>query len=72
MVRELAKEMTGASQAALKELLRVIKFVIDTKDLGLKVEPMQKQNDKWSMLVYTDSDWAGDKDSRHSVSGYIM
>ena len=72
VVRELAKEMTGASQAALKELLRVIKFVIDTKDLGLKVEPMQKQNDKWSMLVYTDRDWAGDKDSRHSVSGYIM
>jgi hypothetical protein len=24
------------------------------------------------MIVYTDSDWAGDKDNRHSVSGYAI
>lgn len=24
------------------------------------------------MNVYTDSDWAGDKDNRHSVSGYAI
>ena len=23
-------------------------------------------------MVYTDIDWAGDKECRHSVSGYIM
>jgi hypothetical protein len=27
---------------------------------------------KLEMVIYTDSDWAGDKDNRHSVTGYIM
>ena len=26
----------------------------------------------WDLVVYSDSDWAGNKDSRRSVSGYIM
>ena len=26
----------------------------------------------WKLIVYSDSDWAGDKDTRHSVGGYIM
>ena len=27
---------------------------------------------KWTLEVYTDSDWAGDKNTRQSVSGYIL
>jgi hypothetical protein len=27
---------------------------------------------KWKMVIYTDSDLAGEKDNRHSVTGYIM
>jgi histone deacetylase 1/2 len=72
-VRELTKCMDGASPAAFKELKRVIKFVLDTKTYGLKLEP--KFDDKtviWDMLIYTDSDWAGDKDNRISVSGFII
>ena len=66
--------MSGATVAAFKELTRVIKFVIDTSEYGLRVEPIQNTNDQiWDLLVYTDSDhWAGDKDTRHSVTGFIM
>ena len=71
-VRELAKGMSGASQAAMKELLRVIKFVLDTSDYGLKIQPNMNGKDLWKLVVYSDSDWAGDKDTRHSVGGYIM
>ena len=72
-VRELSKSMDGASLAAFKELRRVIKFVLDTKTMGLKMNP-QIVNDasEWDIVVYTDSDWAGDKETRISVTGFIV
>ena len=70
--RELSKLMDKPTPAAMKELKRVIKFVIDTKDYGLKIEPNVLSTDgKWDLILYSDSDWAGDKDTRISVSGYI-
>jgi hypothetical protein len=73
VVRELSKVMDRASPAAIKELKRVIKFVLDTKTFGLKIQPEQKKLDeKWSMTVYTDSEYAGDKETRISVGGYII
>ena len=72
-VRELSKVMDGPTPAAMKELKRVIKFVLDTKDYGLNMAPKsQEDNTKWTLQVYTDSDWAGDKDTRLSVSGYVL
>ena len=72
IVRELAKCMSGASIAALTELLRVIKFVLSTANYGLYIEPKMQEDKMWDLVVYLGSDWAGDKDSRRSVSGYIM
>ncbi|MGL4341755.1 MAG: reverse transcriptase domain-containing protein, partial [Lactococcus lactis] len=72
-VRELSKCMDGASPAAFKELKRLLKFVIDTKDYGLKINPIINKNDlEWEVTVFSDSDWGGDKDDRHSVSGYVI
>lgn len=73
-VRELAKCMDGATPAAFNEMKRILKYVIDTKYLGLKLHPKlpETDKDKWQMTVYTNSDWAGDKDNRHSVSGYVI
>jgi hypothetical protein len=45
---------------------------MDTNDYGLKVLPTISRVKKWKMMVYTDSDWAGDKENRHSVSGYTV
>ena len=71
-VRELAKGMQGPTPNAFKQMKRVLKFVIDTKDYGLRMEPKLEQEAIWDMKVYTDSDWAGDKDTRKSVSGYVL
>jgi hypothetical protein len=70
-VRELTKCLVGASQAAYKEMLRVIKFVLDTRDYGLKLAPTRTKF-KWKLVAYSDSDWAGDKDDRRSISGFIL
>ena len=71
-VRELSKVLDRPNLAAFKEMKRVTKFVLDTPDHGLKIEPEKMTEDKWVLKVYTDSDWAGDKDSRISVSGYVL
>jgi len=72
-VRELAKALDGANMAAYKELMRVIKFVLDTKSYGLKVEPKIESKDQpWSLTVFTDSDYAGDSDTRISVTGFCI
>jgi hypothetical protein len=35
------------------------------KDYGLKIEPHSPDSKtlSWNMVVYTDSDWAGDKET---------
>ena len=72
-VRELSKSMDKATPAAMKELFRVIKFVIDTEHHGLKIEPSKTSSDGlWQMVDYCDSDYAGDKNTRRSVSGMIL
>jgi hypothetical protein len=72
-VRELGKCNNGATMAAYKELMRTIKFVVDTKWYGLKMVPTYNaKTGQWTITIYTDSDWAGDKDNRISITGYIV
>ena len=71
-VRELSKCMDKANEAAYKEMQRIIKFVLDTKHYGLLIEPKSEFNAPWHLKVYTDSDWAGDKNNRRSVSGFVI
>jgi hypothetical protein len=73
VTRELSKVMDGATPAAFKELKRVIKFVLDTRTFGLKIEPKLGDNkNEWTMTVFTDAEYSGDKDTRLSVGGFII
>jgi hypothetical protein len=47
--------MDGANIAANKEMLRVVKFVLDTKDYCLKLNPIC-ENEEWYLVSYSDSD----------------
>ena len=55
-------------------MFRVIKFVLDTETLGLKIEPKLFEGNKliFTLKGYSDSDWAGDKENRKSVSGFVL
>jgi hypothetical protein len=53
------------------EMLRVIKFVLDTKNFCLKISP-KTDGTKWNLKVFCDSDWAGDPETRISVTGFIV
>ena len=49
-------------------MLSAIKYVIDTSDYGLEIKPKISGTKPWDMISYVDSDWAGDKQSRKSIS----
>lgn len=70
-VRELSKVMDRANKAHQKALLRVIKFVSETRDRHLVLSPIS-ENFSWELKAYSDSDFAGDTESRKSVSGFII
>ena len=65
IVSESVNCMGGASPAATKWLLRVITFPIYTENYGLNTGIFICH-----LVLYTDSDWACDKDCRHSVKWF--
>jgi Reverse transcriptase (RNA-dependent DNA polymerase) len=72
-VCELSKCMDKATEAAYKEMLRVVKFVLNTRNFGLFLRPTSIDQDaSWSLTVYSDSNWAGDSEKRCSISGFII
>ncbi len=71
-VRELSKCLDGATEASFKQMLYIIKYVLDTKDMGLKMEPTRHQDGPWKLICFSNSNYAGDADTRSSVSGYIL
>ena len=70
--RELSRANNGANPAAYKELLCVIKYVLDTNNFGLKIEPMGNSNKQWEIICFGNNDYAGDLVSRRSISGIIL
>eukprot|EP00934_Nitzschia_sp_Nitz4_P002484 Nitzschia sp. Nitz4//scaffold209_size42451//3247//4052//NITZ4_007353-RA/size42451-processed-gene-0.53-mRNA-1//1//CDS//3329541685//2474//frame0 len=75
-VRELTKGKKEATMASYKEMLRIIRHVLDTKEKGLRVFPMrlksgEEEKLQWELTMYSDSDWAGDKDDCKSVGGKV-
>ncbi len=51
----------------------MIKFVLDTADYGLKIEPIARAvGEPWSLTVFSDSNYAGDAETRISVTGFCV
>ena len=71
-VCECTKVLDGASTYAYCEMLQIIKYVLDTKDYGLRIDPTYKKNKPWDLVCYSDSDYAGNSDTRQSVLGFIL
>jgi hypothetical protein len=71
-VRELSKTLDQPSPAAYKEMLRVLKYVMDTKNLALKIQPEMGEENVWTLIAFCDSDFASDRETRISITGFIL
>ena len=69
-VRELTKVLDGATNAHWKSLIRTIKFVLDTRLYALRLSPFTR-NGSLFLHGYSDSEFAGDRETRKSVYGFI-
>ena len=70
--RELSKANNGVNPATYKELLCVNRYVLDMKNLGLKIKPTWNSNKPWEIICFSDSDYAGDPVIKQSISGFIL
>ena len=74
--RELSKAMGGANNSALTEMYKVIKWVLNTENLGLKMEPNIERDNLgnviWRLRGISDSTWGSDPDDGRSVTRYIV
>ena len=70
-VRELSKTMDAPAPVHLKEMYKVIRYVLSTKEYCLKLK-LRKDMRKWALKALSDSDFASDKETRISVFGYMI
>ena len=66
--RELTKVLDGATEAHWKAMMRIIKYVLDTRTYSLRLKPLQGNI---TLRGVSDSEFAGDRETRKSVYGYI-
>ena len=55
-VRELLKVLDAPTPASFTEMLRVIKYVLDTKEYGLQVHSTKETDEYWELVCFCDSD----------------
>ena len=70
-VREFSKTMDDPAPVHLKEMYKLIRFVLSTKDYGLKFK-LIKSIKKWVLKALSDSDLASGKETRISIYGYVI
>ena len=64
------RELTKATMVHWRELLRIIKFILDTEELGLKLKPETTKNGVWYVRALSDSDYATDKNTY--LTGFVV
>ena len=52
-----------------KEMYRIIRYVMESKRDGLRFYP---KRGSWIIQAFSDSDFAGDRETRRSVYGYFI
>jgi hypothetical protein len=70
-VRLLAKDLCSPNMDSWRRMKRVVRYLYHTRDLAT-FYPYGDGHPLKDLLVYTDSDWAGDKATRKSTSCAVL
>ncbi|KAG7662884.1 uncharacterized protein J8A68_003568 [[Candida] subhashii] len=85
-ISQLSHYLQSPRQSHLMAAKRVLRYIAGTRELSIKYSPSITTNGPRKYLIYfnkymscfekkkgySDSDWAGEKDSRKSTGGYIF
>ena len=71
-VRELSKTMDAPAPAHLKEMYKIIRFVLSTKVYGLKFKLIMSMRKCVLKALISVSEFASDKETRISRFGYVI
>jgi hypothetical protein len=66
----LCRFAANPSERHLTALRGILAYLSGTKELGVCFTKTDKS--LFKLIAYSDADWAGDKDTRHSTSGNIL
>ena len=67
-IKEAARHFTAPTVGSFNAAVRLSRYLLGTRDYVMKLEP----NDKQQLVVYTDSDWGAQKETRRSTSGILV
>ena len=68
-VQALGRHLQSPTEEHFNAGKRILRYLQGTKDLGLKYSP---SGEGTTIKGYADSDWAGDRDTRRSVTAYVF
>src|SRR6266567_8709422 len=71
-VGALSKFSSNPDLVHWQQAVHVLRYLGGTKDLGLVFRGDDKEDLSTLILDYTDSDWAGEVDTRRSTGGYVF
>ena len=70
--QELSEVDNRLNKAAFLKIHYVIRYVLDTKNPGLKIEPIGDGKELWDFICFSNSNYSGDLVANQSVSGFIL
>jgi transposase InsO family protein len=68
----LSQYASNPSKQHKQAVLRVLRYLKGTADQGITYRGIEPSTTQPSLLAYSDSDWAQDRDTRRSVTGYVF
>jgi hypothetical protein len=71
-VGSLSKFSSNPGKVHLDQAIHCLRYLSGTKHWGLEYNAQSEDSLSSLILGYTDSDWAGDVDTRRSTSGYVF
>lgn len=63
----LGRYMSAPSSVHMKAAEHLMRYIAGTRDMGIRFGAGQR-----GMVTYSDSDWAGDIETRRSTTGYVV
>ena len=66
----LARSLACPSKSDIIASKRLLRYLRGTQDLGLNLQVQNRASS--TLTVFTDSDWAGDRPTRKSVSSWVI